>query len=160
MQWLLLGVIVAALLLMSTRFPKTAFAILGVLGAAAAAVIFSTRDDAAFSRAQLPPQSVRIENAVVTPAYGNSYQFSARLVNTHDSILMKEASLSVTLLDCPAHAGAEDDANCTIIGQRDLRVNIQIPAGQARDISENVFFHDASPAGNARWRYRVTATRS
>ncbi|MDA7957326.1 MAG: hypothetical protein MPK11_05780 [Gammaproteobacteria bacterium] len=161
MQWLLLGVIVVALLFMSSWYPRTAFAVLGALAVAAAAVIFTTRDDALFSRWQLPVGDIRIENAVITRAYGDSYQFNARLANTHASILLKESVLSITMLDCPHDSGDESgDANCAVIGQSDLRINTKIPAGQSRDISKNVVFPDARPAGAVRWKYQIIETRN
>ncbi|MGR3984806.1 MAG: hypothetical protein OD817_06080 [Gammaproteobacteria bacterium] len=160
MQWLLLGVVAIALLIMSNWYPKTAFAVLGALGLAAAAIVFTTREDALLSRQQLPAADIRIENAVITPAYGDSYQFNARLTNTHASILLKESALSITMLDCPLGLDDFADESCSVIGQSDLRINLKIPAGQSRDISKNVFFSDARPAGAVRWKYKIIETRN
>ena len=156
MQWLLLGVVVIALLYMSTRYPKAAFGILGVLGLAAAVIVFSTKDDAVRIRGRLPVGDIQIENAVMTPAYGGSYQFNARLVNAHASILLKELVVSITMLDCRG----ETDDTCAVIGQTDERFDAKIPPGQARDISRNLFFSAAKPTGTVRWQYQITATRS
>ena len=160
MQWLLLGVVVIALLYMSTHYPKTAFSVLGVLGIAAAVIVFSTREDALRGRQKLPVADIKIENAVIAPAYGGSYQFNARLVNAHPSILLKEFVISITMLDCPAEDDSDDDDGCAVIGQTDERVNAKIPPGQARDISRNLFFSSADPAGTIRWQYKITETRS
>ena len=160
MQWLLLGVVVIALLYMSTHYPKTAFSVLGVLGIAAAVIVFSTREDALRGRQKLPVADIKIENAVIAPAYGGSYQFNARLVNAHPSILLKEFVISITMLDCPAADDSGGDNGCTVIGQTDERVNAKIPPEQARDISRNLFFSGADPAGTIRWQYKITETRS
>ncbi|MGR3914827.1 MAG: hypothetical protein OD918_10015 [Gammaproteobacteria bacterium] len=164
MQWLLLGVIAAALLFMSSRYPKAAFAVLGALGLAAAVIVFIGQDAALLSRQQLPAADIRIENAVITPAYGDSYQFNARLTNTHASILLKESALSVTMLDCAPgpddFAGDLADESCTVIGQAEVRINLKIPAGQSRDISKNVFFNNARPGGAVRWKYQIIETRN
>ena len=160
MQWLLLGVVVIALLYMSTHYPKTAFSVLGVLGIAAAVIVFSTREDALRGRQKLPVADIKIENAVIAPAYGGSYQLNARLVNAHPSILLKEFVISITMLDCPASDDSGDDDGCAVIGQTDERVNAKIPPGQARDISRNLFFSSADPAGMIRWQYKITETRS
>ncbi len=160
MQWLLLGVVVIALLYMSTRYPKAAFGILGVLGLAAAVIVFSTQDDAVRIRGRLPVDDIQIENAVMTPAYGGSYQFNARLVNAHASILLKELVVSITMLDCRAKGDDLPDDTCTVIGQTDERFDAKIPPGQARDISRNLFFSAANPTGAVRWQYQITATRS
>ena len=156
MQWLLLGVVVIALLYMSTRYPKTAFGILAALGVAAAVIVFSTQEDALLARHKLPVEDIKIENAVIAPGYAGSYQFNARLVNANPSILLKEAVISITMLDC---AGNSDDT-CAVIGQTNERINTKIPAGQARDISRNVVFPSATPAGTVRWQYKITETRS
>jgi len=158
MQWLLLGVVVVALLFMSSRFPRTAFSILGALALAAAVIVFSTRDDAQLGRYKLPVGDITIENPVISPAYGGGYQFNARLANANREVLLKEAVVSITMLDCPAAAAGDDD--CAVIGQADERVNIQIPAGQARDVSRTVSFTGANPAGALRWRFKITETRS
>lgn len=156
MQWLLLGVVVVALLYMSTHYPKTAFSILGALGIAAAVIVFSTQEDALRARQKLPVADIKIENAVIAPAYGGSYQFNARLVNANPSILLKEFVISITMLDCPGDA----DDGCAVLGQTDARINAKIPPGQARDISRNLFFSSADPAGTVRWQYKITETRS
>jgi len=162
MQWFLLGVVVVALLFMSSRYPRTAFSILGALALAAAVIVFSTHDDAQRGRHKLPVGDIGIENAVITPAYGGGYQLNARLLNTNPEIQLKEAVVSITMLDCPAQVGdgGDDGDGCAVIGQADERINIQIPAGQARDISRTVSFSGANPAGQLRWRFQITETRS
>ena len=156
MQWFLLGGVVIALLYMSSRYPKTAFSILGALGVAAAVIIFSTKEDAVLQRHKLPVDDITIENAVIVPAYGGGYRFNARLVNANPSILLKEAVLSITMLDCRDESA--DD--CVVIGQVDERINTKIPAGQARDVSRTVSFSGADPAGALRWKFKITETRS
>ena len=168
MQWFLLGVVVIALLYMSTHYPKTAFGILGALGLGAAVIVFSTQDNALRGRSRLPVGDIQIENAVMLPAYGGSYQFNARLLNAHASILLKESVVSITMLDCWGQGDdAPDDApddmpddTCAVIGQTDERFDTKIPPGQARDISRNLFFSGAKPSGTVRWQYQITETRS
>jgi len=118
MQWLLLGVVVVALLFMSSRFPRTAFSILGALALAAAVIVFSTRDDAQLGRYKLPVGDITIENPVISPAYGGGYQFNARLANANREVLLKEAVVSITMLDCPAAAAGDDDCAVDWPGRR------------------------------------------
>ena len=156
MQWLLLGVVAIALLYLSTRYPKTAFSILGVLALAAAVIVFGTRETALLDRQKLPVAALKVENPVISPAYGGSYQFNARLVNAHPSIALREFVVSITMLDCPG----DSNDGCAVIGQADARINTRIPPGQARDISRNLVFSGARPAGTLRWRYQIIETRS
>lgn len=165
MQWILLGVVVMALLAMSSYYPKTAFGFLGALGLAAAVIVFTTKEDAFLDRQQLPVDDIQIENAVFSPGYGNSYQLNARLVNTNPSVLLKDSVLSVTMLDCPEDSSNSNESandNCVVIGQTDKRISIKIPAQQARDISVNVSFDGAKPKSRdtIRWEYRIIETRS
>ncbi len=171
MQWILLAVVAIALLALSTRYPKTAFGILGALTLAAVVIVFTTHDEAALGRQKLPVADVDISNAVMTPAYGGSHQLYARLANKNPSRTLREVTISITMLDCPGDvAGQVDDqlshmasspsaASCVVIGQAAERFNVQIPPRQSRDISRNLFFR-AAATGTLRWQYRITATRS
>ena len=156
MQWALLAVIVAALIYLSRYFPRIAFALLGALVIGAAAIVLTTTDLAIVSRSKLPVEDIVIENPVMTPAYGGSYRFNARLNNSNDSYELKETMISITMLDCTD--GSED--NCKVIGQEEQRVNLRIPPGQARDVSKTISFGSAQPIGTVRWTFRVTDTRS
>ncbi len=159
MQWVLLVVIVAALLFLSRYFPKVAFSVLGTLIAAVLVIIFMTTDRGQTKRFKLPIENIKIENIVVEPAYGNSYRFNARMINTDESIELKESSISITMLDCPIES---DDSNsdCQIVGQKEERINVKIPPGQARDISRTLSFGTTTPTGTLRWQLVVTQTRS
>ncbi|MEM7194493.1 MAG: hypothetical protein AAF402_06055 [Pseudomonadota bacterium] len=162
MQWALLGVIVIGLIAISGRYPKIAFSTLGALVIGALLMIYFTEDRADISRGKINPEEVIIENPVLTPAYGGSYQFAARLINQNTTALLKEVNISVTMLDCDSDTSATDSsfADCPVIGQSDLRLNVRVPAGQARDVSQNVFFENAQPKGAVEWRFQVNKTRS
>lgn len=167
MQWILLGVLGLALLALSSYYPKVAASILVALAVAAALVVFTTREEGSWRRAQLPAQDIQIENAVMLPGYADSYQFSARLVNAHQSISLKEAVVSITMLDCASQLTEGEDSigidstDCTVLGQTEKRFTVQIPPQQARNISRNISFESARFArGTVRWQYRVLQTRS
>lgn len=159
MQWVLLAVIVAALLYMSRYYPKIAFGVLGVLVIGAAVIVFTTKDAAQLNRSKLPVEYIKIENPVFTPAYGDGFRFNARLVNTHQSVALKETTVSITMLDCPEEAGDSADG-CQVIGQEDRRIIVKIPPSQSRDVSQTLSFGSALPRGNVRWQIKITETRS
>ncbi len=156
MQWVLLAVMVAAILFMSRFYPRVAFSLLGALVIGAAVIVFSTTDIARLNQSKLPVEDIRIENPVIIPSYGGGHRLSARLVNTNQSVMLKESVVSITMLDC---AGESDD-ECQVIGQNDQRVNVKIPPGQARDISQTLSFGLSNPVGTLRWQIIITATRS
>ena len=154
MQWVLLAVLVAALLVLSRYFPRVAFSILGVLVVGAIAIVLTTTELGETHRSGLPPEDIKIENPVVTEAYAGSYRFNGRFVNTNESRKARETTLSVTMLDCP------QTGDCVVIGQQEKRINQEIPAGQARDVSTTLTFHGAAPTGELRWEIKITDTRS
>ena len=154
MQWILLAVLIAALLVLSRYFPKVAFSILGVLVAGAIAIVLTTTDMGEVRRSGVPPDSIKIENPVLTEAYANSYRFNGRFVNTHDKKAVRESTLSVTMLDCPL------EGKCIVIGQQEKRINQEIPPGQARDVATTLTFGNARAAGELRWEIKITNTRT
>lgn len=161
MQWVLLAVIVAALLYLSRFYPKVAFTVLGVLAIGAAVIVFTTTDVAQLKRSRLPVEDIKIENPIITPAYGDGFRFNARLINTHESVTLKEATVSITMLDCVADANnAVDGDGCQVIGQEKKRIIVKIPPGQVRDVSQTLSFYSAKPRGTLRWRIKITETRS
>ena len=158
MQWALLFVVVIALIFMSGRYPKVAFSLLAALAVAAVAIGIATNDRGWRLQQQIANHEVRIEAPVMLPGYGDSYDFKARLLNLSQEALLKEATIGITMLDCPGANAPESD--CQVIGQSVRRIPIKIPAGQARDIERNVHFGTSRPTGLLRWKYAVSQTRS
>jgi len=156
MQWALLCVIVVILLFMSSHYPRAAFTLFGGLVFITSILLYVTTEDGILNRQKLPNNNIKIENAVMNPSYGGGYRFSARLINVNESVLLKESVVSITMLDC---VGQEEDS-CRVIGQNNARINILIPAGQARDVSLAMYFDAAKPSGEVRWKYQITETRS
>lgn len=160
MQWILLGVVGVALAALATRYPKIAFGLLGALLLGAALIVSLTAEQGAWRRQQLPVQDIQIQTPMMRPGYGDSYQFSARLLNTHGRLALREAVLRISMLDCPAGADQHADRECTLLGQAEPRVHVKIPPQQARDVSANVVFGAAKPSGALRWKYQLLETRS
>ena len=158
MQWILLGVLVLALILMSARFPRLALGLLGGLLLGVAIIVFITGDFGFNKNKQITPEQISLENVVLTPGYGGSYQFSSRVNNQHESALVKEIVFSITLFDCPQPES--DFSDCQIIGQSEQRTNIRLPAGQSRDVSKSIYLGEIELSGNLRWQVVTTKTRS
>ena len=153
MQWALLAVIVVALFLLSGRYPRVAFTILGVLVVAAISVILLTEDDASLKKAQIAPSDISVASIVGNPAYGGGYRLTGRIKNDHESAELKEVVLSIVMQDCV-------DSDCATVGQTSERVNIRVPPGQARDFSVTVYLGETDISGSIAWSLDVTDTRS
>ncbi len=162
MQWVLLVMIVVALLYLSRFYPKTAFTVLGGLVLSVAVIVFTTTDVAQLKRSRLAVEYIKIENPIITPAYGDGFRFNARLLNSHESVTLKDATVSITMLDCVPDAGGsgDSDVGCQVIGQQDKRIIVKIPPRQVRDVSKTLSFDSAKPLGTLRWRIKITQTRS
>jgi hypothetical protein len=156
MQWALLAVVIIGLFMISGRYPKLAFSVLGVIIFSAAAVVLMTTDEAKLARQKVSPETVEVSDAVVVPAYGGSYRLTGRLTNTHESAELKSTTLSVVMLDCKGATRTE----CQIVGQTQERINLRVPAGQTRDFGANVYFGEPLISGSVQWEFEVTDTRS
>ena len=154
MQWVLLGVIIVALLYLARYSPKIAYSILGALVIGAIAIVISTSELGKNNRSKILADDIEIENPVMVQSYGGSYRFNARLINNNADMSAKELAISITMLDC------EDEASCSVIGQREERVILQIPPGQARDLSRTVSFDNASSTKNLKWEHKVTEAKN
>ena len=156
MQWALLAVIIVGLFLISGRYPKLAFSVLGVIVFAAAVFVFMTTDEAKLARMKVSAENVEVSNAAVVPAYGGSYRLTGQLTNNHESAELKSTVLSVVMLDCKGATRTE----CQIVGQTQERINLRVPAGQTRNFGANVYIGEPLISGSVQWEFEVTNTRS
>ncbi len=156
MQWALLAIIVVGLFLISGRYPKVAFSVLGVLVVATVITLLLTTDKATVGRQKVAATSVVVENTVVTPAYAGSYRITGRLLNQDATTDLKEITLSVAMQDCQDPS----ESACQIVGQAVKRINLRVPAGQARDFATNIYIGEPWISGIIRWQFEVTETRN
>ncbi len=156
MQWAFLAVIIIGLFMISGRYPKLAFSVLGVLVFGAAAVVLMTTDEATLKRQKVAAENVEVVNTTVVPAYAGSYRLTGRVSNSHESAELKGMTLSVVMMECMGATGTE----CEIVGQASERINLRVPAGQARDFSANFYFGEPTISGSVQWQFEVTDTRS
>ncbi len=156
MQWALLAIVVVGLFLISGRYPKVAFGVLGVLVIGAIIIVYATSDKAGFARQKVATSSVVVENTAVVAAYAGSYRITGRLLNQDPDTGFKEITLSIEMHDCDDLA----EPSCQIVGQSIERINQLVPAGQARDFATNTYFGEPKISGTIQWKFRVTSTRS
>ncbi|MGB5707788.1 MAG: hypothetical protein WBM41_13265 [Arenicellales bacterium] len=156
MQWALLAVIIVGLFMISGRYPKLAFSALGVIIFGTAAVVLLTTDEATLKRQKVAAENVEVVNTTVVPAYAGSYRISGRLSNAHDSAELKGITLNVVMMECMGANRTE----CQIVGQASERINLRVPAGQARDFYTTVYFGEPTISGSVQWQFEVTETRS
>lgn len=151
MIWLIVAVAVGILLaLIMLRFGmRRSILVLG--GAMLAGVValiwyaeFYDNTGAAF-----PEQAVDLQNFTVTETGPGRYQLNARIFNKEAERTLPGFGLRILAKDCSAKG------DCIVIGDQSNRFDVQVPAGQARDIQYLFEFANLRPTGKLEWGYRL-----
>jgi hypothetical protein len=159
--WLLLVVVIVFAALAVPRFGKVVLILLAVLiGLAAVGGLVLYRMDQqekrerAIAKSRIPFDEIDLVNLALQPSYGTgSYTLVGRVRNKSARYTLSELRLQLTIRDCLT-PGA-----CEIVGESDERIYADVPAGQARDLSEYVHFSGLQKArGEHAWDYRLTET--
>ena len=158
MQWVFFAVAIAALLFAATRFPKTAYGILSALLVIVGLLYWHSQGDPDGRELLIPVGRVVISNAVVTQAYRDSFNITARITNGSKTHTLAETTIEVAMLDC--ESDTTDESGCAILGSQRRPVVIRIPPGQSRDFEDNLNFSRAKIRGQLRWRYTVVHTQA
>ncbi len=149
MTWIALLIVAVILIAMSMYYPRIAFSLLGVLLVSAIIIYRLTGSDV--NGQSIPPEKLALENLHMQKSYADSYDLLGRIRNNADRPL-REFSVLVQALDCPQ---AKDTVDCSIIGEKNISVYIQVPSRQARDFRENIYFGQIQPTKTLAWRYHL-----
>ena len=156
MQWVMLTLVIVGLIVLSGRYPKLAFGILGTLLASGAVILWLTSDKS-FDLKRAGVDVIKVDNTAVIPAYAGSFRLTGRLINRHESIAIREVILSIIMRDCPTANG--DSPDCLIVGQTTERLNLDIPASQARDFATTIYLGEPAISGMIHWQFEITDAR-
>lgn len=158
MQWVLFAIAIAALLLAATRFPKTAYGVLSALIAVVGLLYWRSQGMRNDRELLNPVGRVVISDAVVTEAYRDSFNITARITNGSETHVLTETTIEFAMLDCESES--VDESGCAVLGLQRRPVVIRIPPGQSRDFEDNLIFSHAKIRGQLRWRYTVVHTQT
>ncbi|MDH3378863.1 MAG: hypothetical protein OEQ39_18205 [Gammaproteobacteria bacterium] len=158
MQWVLFAIAIAALLLAATRFPKTAYGMLSALLLVVGLLYWRSQGGTDGRELLIPVAHVVISDTVVTQAYRESFNISARITNNSETHTLAEATIEFAMLDC--ESDTTDESACAILGSKRRTIVIRIPPGQSRDFEDNLSFAGAKIRGHVRWRYSVVHTQA
>lgn len=107
-------------------------------------------------RTAIPLSSVELRSLSLSDSYGFA-RLSGSAVN-HSSHPIKQLTIQVSLRDCPT---SQSDADCTIIGQDDAMVFVDVPPGQARAIDTTLDLSNAAARGpHWGWTYGLKEVRA
>lgn len=94
----------------------------------------------------------------------SSYRITGRAVNNNNEAKVLSFGLEILAWDCtpasseaPPNADLNDNSNCVTIGEVEEQVFVEIPAGQARDFDDQVYFSGGKLNWHEhmRWETRV-----
>lgn len=86
---------------------------------------------------------------------GYSKNFNARVFNKAPSAILTGVEFKIQFFDCPSYSTPIED--CPIIGEQTANQNMNVPPGQARDISFMLYWPN-TVKGVIKWSYQVLGT--
>jgi len=158
MAWAIGTFAVVILVAFAAGYRKVAVSLLAVSLAIGALLYVQHREQeqAAFTR--VPSSELTFENVTFTPYVGN-YKIAGRIKNNSARFSVRQIDLVVTAKDC---APGAPEQQCTIIGESNEILNLNIPPGEAQDFEEAVRFYGSKPKikGSLEWSYAVSRIRA
>ena len=158
MHWIILGIVALALVAISVRHPRLAFAILIVLLGSAVLLLQIIPGERERESARISASDVDLLVVEVAPSYADSFDITGRLANRSVDTALSETTLEVELRDCSSESDRVA-GNCPVLGITRPKVTLVVPPGHARDFSVNVSFPRIEVRGTADWKTTVSAVR-
>jgi hypothetical protein len=161
MGWAILAILLglaAGLLIVAFGWQRTALAVVALLAAGAAILVWQTRSAEAPRSRHFDYGELAVEGLSLRPSYGGAYTATARVTNRSADRTVLDFALTVTARDCPAPDS--DLAACAVVGEATRDIYAEVPGGQSRDITEQFVFERMSPKGALRFESRVARVRA
>ncbi len=155
MHWILLAIVGIALIALASRYPKSAFALLGVL-LLAGLVFYQTNSFAPTAKSKpLQASDISLDQMLMTQGYQNGFNLSGRISNHSKEIAISEFVIKVAMRDCASGDSGGHANECPIIGEKLERIKLLTPPEQSRDFSESLYFDRAKVRGEIRWKFEI-----
>lgn len=159
MAWIV-GLVLAIgfvwLMVANETFRKIGFGLIALVGLGAIALWQMGENSNREFRAELAREKSAIPHSAVqlrdlTLSQGPYASLSGTVLN-NSAYPIKALTIQVSVRDCPSVART----GCTIIGQDDAVAYVEVPPGQARQLSASVDLTNAAPAtGYWGWTYGI-----
>lgn len=150
--------LILIMILVAINFPKfrralgmTLMVLLGAIGF----IIWQDTQERRLEFQRIPVAKAQLSHMQVRPGLNSrSFVVSGRLQNAAQSFTIHSAILQATIEDCHS-------AECEIVGQEEVEVQLEIPPTQARDFSMTIPFPTVPKIlGEATWRYEILKVRA
>ena len=152
MGWLIivLGLVVAGFAI--PRLGKVLLVLLGVLVVliVVAGLWLYERDQQNKHEREVAKTRISVSQIELSELRLGGGRLVGRIRNHSQQYALDELRLKLTMRDCNAKA------ECEVVGETEVTVYTDVPAGQSRDVDEYVYFnHLGQTRGKHEWDYRV-----
>lgn len=151
MEWLV-GIVVLVLLIFSGKFRKVAFGIAAVIAVGMGLIVLYTQESKRESRDRIPKSEIEFQDIRLQNDHG-IYRIFGRIKNNSRHYTLTRLGMKFSFEDCE-----NDDPrlNCVTIEEVKEDFSLDIPAGQARDLSEYVYPGITRAKGKMVWHYLIS----
>ena len=160
MAWVILVAalaLVAGYLIITYGYKNSLFLLLATVLIGVLGVIWYAEFYESSHTSAIAVDDVSLDNFSVNTTYGDSYQMKARLRNASEQYILSATGIELSASDCISDTQGE---TCIVVGQEEKEIQVEVPAGQARDIVEQFIFPPIRPNGELRWSYTVLYTKA
>lgn len=160
MAWILLIIalgLAAGLLVVTVGYTKSIIALLITLLVGLVFVVWYTEVYEERGTSLIDVEDVTVDNFQVRKTYGDSFEMFARIRNGAPDFTLTAVGVELSASDCVTEGASE---SCVIVGQQEEEIQIDVPAGQARDIKRQFIFPPMRPSGTISWGYQVVYTKA
>ena len=155
MHWIVLGIVGLTLVVSASRFPRLAFALLGVLIVGAVIIVQLNSKNDERSDSLISDSEVELSQVAMTSGYAGSYDMKGILRNGSLVSSIVEVVVQVEMLDCPTQVETHR-VNCNGLGWATARITKDVPPGQNQAFNTNLSFPTSEVSGYISWDYQVS----
>ena len=155
MHWIVLGIVGLTLVISASRFPRLAFALLGVLIAVVVITVQLNSKNDERSDSLISNSEVELSQVTLTSGYAGSYNMKGILSNRSLASSIVEVVLEIEMLDCPTQ-GKTDRVDCNDLGSKTTRITSDVPPGHNQEFNTNLSIHATEVSGYLIWDYQIS----
>ena len=155
MHWIVLGIVGLTLVVSASRFPRLAFALLGVLLAVAVITVQLNSKNDERSDSLISNSEVELSQVTLTSGYAGSYDMKGILRNRSLGSSIVEVVVQIEMLDCPTQDKI-DRVDCSELGSTTARITSDVPPGHNQEFNSNLSIHASEVSGYLTWDHKIS----
>ena len=155
MHWIVLGIVGLTLVVSASRFPRLAFALLGVLIAVAVITVQLNSKNDERSDSLISNSEIELSQVTMNLGYAGSYDMKGILGNRSLASSIVEVVVQIKMLDCPTQ-GKTDWVACNELGSTSPRLTSDVPPRHNQEFNTNLSVHEPNVLGYLTWDYQIS----